>query len=319
MNGPAPANPAAPPATGQSLAELLSHLTRCLAAAGIEGAALDARRLAAHALGLDGAGIVLAAGQPVDPAGAQAILAMADRRIAGEPVARITGRRGFHTIELEIGPATLDPRPETETVVEIARALVQRAPGTAGALRILDIGTGSGAIALALLAVLPGARAIATDVSPDALETAARNAARLGLSDRIEFRQTRWAQGVLGPFDLVVTNPPYIRTADLDHLDAAVRLFDPRIALDGGADGLDAYRAIIGDLRRLLAPCGHAVIEVGYDQAEAVESIASSAGLAAAPMPPDARRDLGGHMRCVVLTTGEQDAKIALGIDAHSV
>jgi len=176
------------------------------------------------------------------------------RRLAGEPAARILGSKEFWGLPLKLSPATLVPRPDTETVVELALEML-RADGVAGrSLRIADLGTGTGAILLALLSELPAAQGTGTDISAEALETARDNAARLGFSDRAAFVRCDYASALSGPFDLIVSNPPYVRSADIATLAPEVRDHDPLAALDGGADGLDAYRALIAQAACVLAP-----------------------------------------------------------------
>ena len=180
----------------------------------------------------------------------------ARRRLAGEPVARILGEKEFWGLPLQLSSATLVPRPDTETVVELALQLLRAGGDLDRPLRIADLGTGSGAILLALLSELPAAQGFGTDISEAALQTAGANAARAGLSGRATFIACDYASGLAGPFDLIVSNPPYIRSADIDGLAAEVRNHDPMAALDGGADGLDAYRALIPQAAGLLAPGG---------------------------------------------------------------
>ncbi len=229
----------------------------------------------------------------------------ARRRLAREPVSRILGRREFYGLEFEISPATLDPRPDTEVLVEAALQLMrERHPiGTGGqtrpGLRILDLGTGSGAIIIALLAALPDARGVATDVSASALQVAARNAQRLGVSQRLQTVETSWLDGVDGTFDLIVSNPPYIPRFVIDTLDPEVAVFDPRGALDGGADGLDAYRSLIPAAGRALAPEGWLALEISQGQQNFVSDIAAICSnfdhvLGARQWP-----DLNGLTRCV--------------------
>jgi release factor glutamine methyltransferase len=203
------------------------------------------------------------------------------RRLAGEPVDRIVGRRGFWTLDLAVTPDVLSPRPDTETIV---RAALEHAVGDRDRpRRILDLGTGSGAILLALLAELPQAHGTGMDISAAALAVAQANARANDLDDRTEWRQGSWAKGIPGRFDLVVSNPPYIPSADIAGLDIEVRDHDPVLALDGGADGLDCYRAILPALPDLLAPEGIA--------------LAAAAGLAVVEIRPD----FGGVPRAVVL------------------
>ncbi|HKS60816.1 MAG TPA: peptide chain release factor N(5)-glutamine methyltransferase [Xanthobacteraceae bacterium] len=257
--------------------------------AGLDTPDLDARVLVGHALGLDHAALVAAAARPLGETAGK-IAAFEQRRLAGEPVARIVGAREFWGLPLIVTPAVLVPRPETETVVELALSLVD---DRKRALRIADLGTGTGAILLALLSELPNADGVGTDLSPDALDVARRNAAALGLGGRACFLEGDFAAGLTGRFDLVVSNPPYIATPDIATLAREVRDHDPRLALDGGADGLAAYRAIAADAPRLLG--GHLVVEIGAGQQPDVEFLLTEKGLAIAAV----RHDLYGVARAV--------------------
>ena len=267
---------------------------RCLAAsfrsAGFDTPDLDARVLVGHALGLDHTALVTAAPRPLGEKAAE-VAAFESRRLAGEPVSRIIGAREFWGLPLAVTPAVLVPRPETETVVELALSLIA---DRTRRLRIADLGTGSGAILLALLHELPNACGAGTDMSADALDIARRNAARLGLADRAQFLVSDFATGLAGPFDLVVSNPPYIATPAIAALSREVRDHDPRLALDGGADGLAAYRAIAADAPRLIGG-GHLVVEIGAGQRREVEFLFVEKGLAIAAV----RHDLSGVARAV--------------------
>lgn len=264
-----------------------------LKGAGVETSALDARLLLERAFGVTRAQIL------ADPhaAASDDALARLDnllaRREAREPLAYILGRAHFWSFELAVTPAVLTPRPDTETVV--SAALERIAPDKPA--RVLDLGVGSGAIVLAILAERPNATAVAVDVSPEALAVAEANAAALGLADRLRLREGAWGAGLDGPFDLIVSNPPYIPTAAIDTLEAEVRHYEPRLALDGGEDGLDAYRALLPDVARLLAADGGFALEVGFDQAGAVSALARQTG---AFTGVETRRDLAGHLRVVL-------------------
>jgi release factor glutamine methyltransferase len=188
------------------------------------------------------------------------------------------------------------PRPDTETVVELAFELLRAGGALDRALRIADLGTGSGAILLALLSELPAAQGFGTDISQAALQTAGANAARAGLSNRATFLACDYANGLTGPFDLIVSNPPYIRTADIDGLAAEVRNHDPPAALDGGADGLDAYRALIPQAVPLLAPAAVLVVEAGEGQSAQIQALMTAAGLMAVNAP---KADLAGIPRAI--------------------
>jgi release factor glutamine methyltransferase len=229
------------------------------------------------------------------------------RRLLGEPVDRIIGKRGFWTLDLYVTPDVLSPRPDTETIVELARDLtrdlVERQPAPSKKPTILDLGTGSGAILLALLAEFPQATGIGLDISQAALDVAKRNAELNGLAARAEFIQaswdrTSWSDTLNQHFDLVVSNPPYIPTADLAALETEVIAHDPVIALDGGEDGLDPYRLIFAALPKLLKPKGIAVFEIGYGQDKSIPALARQAGLEIIELKPD----LSGIPRALALS-----------------
>jgi release factor glutamine methyltransferase len=264
--------------------------------AAIESADLDARLLIGYALGLDLTGLILAAQRQLTPGESARIEEFARRRLAGEPVARILGEKEFWGLPLQISSATLVPRPDTETVVELALELLRAGGNLDRPLRIADLGTGSGAILLALLSELPAAQGFGTDISEGALRTAGANAARAGLSDRATFVACDYASGLTGPFDLIVSNPPYIRSADIAGLATEVRNHDPLAALDGGADGLDAYRALIPQAAGLLAPRAALVVEAGEGQSAQIQALMTAAGLMPAIAP---KADLAGLPRAV--------------------
>jgi release factor glutamine methyltransferase len=282
---------------GQSIETARRALTARLRSAAIDSAELDARILIGSVLGLDLTGVITAATRILDANEAARLEDFARRRIAGEPVARILGLKEFWGLPLRLSPATLVPRPDTETVVEAALEMLRAESSTSPPLRIADLGTGSGAILLALLSELPSAFGVGTDTSEAALQTARDNARHLGLASRAGFVACDYATALSGPFDLVVSNPPYIRSADIASLGVEVRDHDPHRALDGGFDGLDAYRLIAPEAARLLKPGGALVLEVGHDQSGEVEGLISAAGL----MPADApKTDLAGVRRAVL-------------------
>ena len=267
-----------------------------LKTAAIESAELDARVLTGHTLGLDLTGIITSAQRQLTPEESARLEGFARRRLAGEPVARIIGQREFWGLPLQLSAATLVPRPDTETVVELALELLRAGGSLHRPLRIADLGTGSGAILLALLSELPAAHGFGTDISEAALQTAAANAARTELSERATFVACDYASGLSGPFDLIVSNPPYIRTAEIAHLDQEVRKHDPLTALDGGADGLDAYRALIPQAGVLLAPGAVLVVEAGEGQSGPIQALMVAAGLMCTTSP---KADLAGIPRAV--------------------
>jgi release factor glutamine methyltransferase len=264
-------------------------------ACGIESAELDARVLIGHALDLDHGTLAASGARILSAAEDRTMAALAQRRLAREPVARITGSKEFWSMRLAVNAATLVPRPDTESVVEAALAALGRRGERSRAWRIADLGTGSGAILLALLTELPNSFGVGSDIDPAALAVARGNARRLRVG-RVAFVACDMAAALHGPFDVVVSNPPYIATGDLDALPPEVRLFDPRAALDGGRDGLDGYRAIAAAAATLLAPGGILVVELGAGQAEPVTRLIAAAGLA----PLTVRPDLSGVSRALV-------------------
>jgi release factor glutamine methyltransferase len=261
-------------------------------ACGIESPELDARILVSHALGLDHAALAAAEARKLGAKEENAVAALAKRRLAREPVSRILGWKEFWSLRLHVDATTLVPRPETETVVEAALAAIDARGPRAGSHRIADLGTGSGAILLAVLSELPNAFGVGCDVSVGALSVARDNARRLGLS-RAHFVACDMGAALRGPFDIIVCNPPYIASGDIAALAPEVRDFDPHCALDGGADGLDFYRAIAGMAPALLAPGGTLIVELGTGQAQHVAALFAAAGLARLA----ARTDLMGVSR----------------------
>jgi release factor glutamine methyltransferase len=281
---------------GQTLEAARRVLAARLRSRGIDSAELDARILAGSALGLDLTGLIAAAARILADVEAERLEGFARRRIAGEPAARIIGLKEFWGLPLRLSPATLVPRPDTETVVEAALEILRAESKCDSALRIADLGTGSGAILLALLSELPDAFGVGTDISVPALRTARDNARQLGFVARAAFVACDYAAALSGPFDLIVSNPPYIRSAHIASLDAEVRDHDPHRALDGGFDGLDAYRLIAPQASRLLAPGGALVMEVGHGQSGDVQGLLTAAGLTPAGPP---KSDLAGIRRAV--------------------
>jgi len=271
-------------------------LTARFKSSAIDSAELDARILVGAALGLDLTGVIAAASRLLTSDESKRIEDFARRRLGGEPVARILRLKEFWGLPLKLSVATLVPRPDTETVVELALEMVRAAPRPNHPLRIADLGTGSGAILLALLSEWPDACGFGTDISEAALRTATANAGHLGLARRAAFVACDYATALSGRFDLIVSNPPYIRTADIAGLAAEVRDHDPLQALDGGPDGFDAYRAIIPQAAALLAPGGALVVEAGHGQSGQIQGLMTAAGLT---LERPAKADLAGIRRAV--------------------
>jgi release factor glutamine methyltransferase len=273
--------------------DALAVLRRAFIAAGIDTPSLDARVLACAALEADTAEI---AARPDTPIGAAAVTLadFARRRLSREPVGRILGSREFWGLTFELSPETLEPRPDTETLVEAALRVI---PHPHDQLRILDLGTGSGCLLVALLHELPDAFGLGIDRSPGALAAARRNALRNGVATRAGFVASDWGAAIRSRFELIVSNPPYIASGDLAGLPPEVRGHDPSAALDGGGDGLAAYRAILAQASGLMAAGGALVVEIGLGQEPAVRALAREAGLAV----DSVAMDLGGRPRAIVL------------------
>ena len=278
---------------GASVSEALRLVAQAFRAASIAEADVDARVLVGHALHLDRAKLIAQSDRILEAREVTVISALAARRLRHEPVSRILGQKEFWSLPLSVTPDVLVPRPETETVVEGALDFVVRGGLRMEKLRIIDIGTGSGALMLALLQELPNAIGTGTDVSKVALQVARANAAHCGLERRCSFVACDIASGVQGPFDLVVSNPPYIAHDEIASLAPEVRDYDPTVALDGGDDGLAAYRAIAAEATRLLAPGGRLFVELGAGQESAVRALFTNAGLTVGA----ARKDLAGIPR----------------------
>ena len=255
------------------------QLTLAFKDAQLDSPELDARLLVGAATKLDLTGLTLAAQRPLQQDEASLLTTLTQRRLRHEPVARILGEKEFWGLRLALSDDTLVPRADTESVVEAALELVRSAGDPTEPLRIADIGTGSGAILLALLHELPSAKGIGTDISAGALQTAKANAERLGLASRAIFIEGDYCEKLQGPFDLIVSNPPYIARKEIAGLAREVREYDPRRALDGGTDGLVAYRAMSRDIASLLDSGGAFALEVGHGQADDVAELMQLAGL----------------------------------------
>jgi release factor glutamine methyltransferase len=286
---------------GLDTRQAMALVTRALDKAGIEGPGRDARLLFIAALGITGTDLFRTPERRLDCDEAERLARFVTRRIAREPVSRILGERGFYGRTFRVTPATLDPRPCTETVIEAALEIAEREGWRSRPIRILDVGTGSGILLVTLLAELPLATGVGTDVSEAALEAARGNAERLGVAPRATFLNRRSLGGIDGTFDVMVSNPPYIPTGDIGGLDPEVREFDPAGALDGGEDGLDIYREIAAGLPHSV-PRGWAFLEVGAGQAKDVEKLFKTAG-GEAVIGTRIWRDLGLHERCVAVQT----------------
>jgi release factor glutamine methyltransferase len=273
------------------IAEHLRAAAAQLRSAGIENPALEARLLLAHALNTTSESLLLHRTRPV---AAATLDALVTRRMNHEPLAFITGRRDFWTLTLAVSPATLIPRPDSETLIEAAIAAL---PDRTRVRSILDLGTGTGCLLLAALTEFAAAWGVGIDASRDAIRLAARNALSTGLASRASMVCGSWGETLRARFDLVLCNPPYIETADIEHLAPEVAAHEPSSALDGGADGLAAYRLLLPGLARLLAPDGLAVLEIGQGQAIYVEQLADAAGLDSVAV----HYDLRNILRVVVL------------------
>lgn len=286
------------------LAEALAGAAARLAGAGKDEARRDARLLLQHACGIGHAELVAREREPVARDRLAVFEAAVARRLAGEPVHRIIGRRAFHGVELTVTADVLDPRPETEVLV--GRVLADFA-GTGSAPSFADIGTGSGAIAIALAAALPAARCLASDISAAALAVARANAEAAGVSGRIDFVQADMLAGIAGLFDAIASNPPYIASGEIEALAAEVRLHDPRPALDGGSDGLQAYRALLSQAASRLKPGGRLHVEIGAGQAAAVTALGASTGWRTI----DVVADLAGTSRVIVFAPHQRGRRAA--------
>jgi release factor glutamine methyltransferase len=284
----------------------LNELSRDFRAGNIEFPQGDARRLLASVTGISGAGLLARPDLLLHSEQLTRLAGYRARRLVGEPVSRILGVRSFYGRDFRINAATFDPRPESETVVDATLQLIREEGWTNRPMRFIDVGTGTGCLLLSLLAELPLAVGVGTDISHAALCTAQDNADRLGVAHRASWCKTDLYEDLDGPFDVLIANPPYIRSSEIERLAPEVRLYDPRVALDGGHDGLAAYRRLIPGIS-LLVPNGWAVLEVGYDQAAVVTEMMNR-------MLPDDEQselrrfvDLAGWWRCVAARTRIQE------------
>lgn len=276
-----------------TVGQLLQQAADRLSGAGIDTARLDARLLLAEVVGLQPQALAHKPHLTLTEDEESRFEALVARRFAREPVSHLLGRRGFWTLDLKVTRDTLDPRPDTETLVE---AVLDGLPERGRKRRILDLGTGTGCILLALLSELGFSTGLGVDKSPAALDVARANAEAAGLAARTEFRLGDWGGGLDERFDIITSNPPYIPDCDIDGLEPEVARYEPRLALAGGPDGLDCYRVLMPHLARLVAPDGIVALEVGMGQAADVAGLVSAAGLRVTAI----RRDLAGVERCVV-------------------
>ena len=276
-----------------SIGELWRWASDELAGAGIEQPQRDARLLLESAGGFDGAQIIAFPEREVEAGRCAAFKALVERRKSREPISRILGRREFWSLPFKVSKDTLDPRPDSETLVE---AVLDRIADRQAKIRLLDFGTGTGCLLLALLSELPQAHGIGVDLNPGAVTVAAENAAALGLAARAEFRVADWGKDLNGDFDIVVSNPPYIEASAIPALEPEVANHDPHLALSGGHDGLDAYRALVPQAARLLASGGLLALEIGQGQGDSVRTIATGCGL----RDMGSKRDLAAIERCLI-------------------
>ena len=279
-----------------NLGGALKHLRDAFSKAGIETPELDARLLLEWATGADRLAVLTSPELNIEADETAKLLDALTRRLGGEPVHRIIGRRGFYGLEFELSKETLEPRPDTECLVGLVLKHLKGRENKA--FPMLDLGTGTGIIAISLLANLPNARAVATDISSGVLETCERNAEANGVQKRLTCLQSNWFDSVEGRFDLIVSNPPYIPTKVISGLSREVRDFDPMRALDGGSDGLDAYRALAQGAAAHLAEKGIVALEIGHDQRRSVSRIFEDAGFELL----EAARDLGGNDRALLFS-----------------
>jgi len=275
----------------ERIIDTLQRATMMLEAAGIESPKQDALVLLAHVMELDQSAVLARLQEPLPPSALYGMDQVVAVRSLRQPVSHIIGKRGFWNHEFLVNSDVLDPRPDTETLV--AAALEQPFD------KVLDLGTGSGAIILSLLAERPKAMGVATDISAKTLDIARRNAGRIGVADRVQFKESDWLDAVNGCYDLIVSNPPYISAAEMQALAPEVRDWEPHLALTSGGDGLEAYRRIAAGLTGALAPKGRVLLEIGYRQALDVSEIFTKAGFT----QPEVLQDLAGHDRVIVLNT----------------
>lgn len=284
----------------RTLSQAFVAAVGALRQAGIEMPELDARVLLCHAAHLSHEDYIVRGSERLSPGSSERFDAALARRLRREPVSRILGTREFYGREFVVGPETLDPRPDTETLVEAALGFAASRGGRDRPLEVLDLGTGTGCILVTLLAELPGAFGLGTDISEAAIALAAKNAARLGVAERASFLAADWLEAIEGRFDLIVCNPPYLSTGDMQRLADDVALYEPVPALYGGPDGLAPYRRIAAGASRVLAPAGRLLVEIGAGRIGAVGEIFAAWGIEIEEIRPD----LAGHPRSILARAG---------------
>lgn len=286
-----------------SIADALADGIAALKEAGVDSANLDARLLLARVLGVGREYLTMHSESTLSDIELSAYETMIERRAAREPMAQILGEREFWSMNFRVTADTLTPRPDSETLIE---AILEYVPRRDARLMVADFGTGTGCLLLSLLSEFPNAHGLGVDISEAALDVAQKNAQSLGLSERAHFYHANWGEGVMGRYDVIVSNPPYIAEADMAALAPEVAEFEPRSALVGGEDGLVAYRDLMPHIKRLLAPHGLAALEFGKGQHEQVLAIALEHGLRALEF----QSDLAGIIRCVILAHAEEAATV---------
>ncbi|WP_310621799.1 peptide chain release factor N(5)-glutamine methyltransferase [Flexibacterium corallicola] len=283
--------------TRKTVEQLYREVRSSLHEAGLPNAGLDARILVAHTLDVEPKSLILHYDKAVQEQAERIVKSHAEARISGTPVGRILGEREFWGLRFQLNEATLEPRSDTETLIEVALEYCERTKGIDYPWTFADIGTGTGAIVVALLSELPNARAVAVDLSLKAAEAALRNARLNGVGDRILITCSSFVDPLGQGFDFIVSNPPYIRSIVVEGLSREVREHDPMLALDGGADGLDAYRELMGSGKKLLKPTGRLVMEIGYDQADDILQLTEKYQA----FLESCQKDLGGNDRVVTV------------------
>ena len=274
------------------LEDALTLATQALKCVAGERARFEARLLVGYVLHQDPASLGLTSAPDLTPLQMDTLEKALTRRANHEPISRITGTRDFWSLTFEISPHTLDPRPDSETLVEATLARI--APGACA--RLVDFGTGSGCLMISLLHERPGLTALGVDISPEALKVAKRNAARNAVADRAQFLCTDWGAGVVGPFDIIISNPPYLPSGEIEGLERNVKDYDPMGALTPGPSGLEAYARLARACQRLLAPNGFCVLEIGQGQEGDVARLFEAQGMGLVAQ----HKDLQGIIRCLV-------------------